>query len=432
VKLKSSFFQWIPGLIGYLGGAGGGGWYPTASREGVAPFRATTSDAGPTVGAGIALQLSAVWACVSLIAETIATLPLNLYNLDAGKQTLAVDSPTFKMLRYTPNADMTATEFWEMVVVSLLLWGNAYAVKQRLGGRVVSFDPLRPEAVSVVRKLDGRIVYLYQRGTELKQYAAEDILHIKGFGVDGLVGLSPIAMARQTIGRSIATDQASGKVFTSGLSAGGFITYEKAFLTDELRAQVQGRIAEFTGSANMGKTMVLENGMGYTPITMNPSDAQMLESRLFNITEICSWFRTPPALIGHVTKNSSWASSLENTTLGWVKFCLRAYLTRIEQSVARALSLNPKTQVLKFNLEALLRGDSAARAALYTSGTQNGWLTRNEVRELEERERMGGNADVLTVQSNLLPLDLLDEMAKNNNQPADPAPDPAADPEPPK
>lgn len=427
LNLKSSvtgFFSQINGVLGYVGG----GWYPIGTREGIAPFRSVGSDAGPNISVGAAMQLSAVWACVTLICETIATLPLNLYQLDsAGRQTPAVGSSFANMLRYQPNGDMTGVEFWEMMVASLCLWGNAYAVKQRVANRVIALDPLRPEFVTVLRKKSGEIVYVYTRGTTQEEYAQADILHIKGFGIDGLMGMSPIAMARQTLGRAMATDQASGKVFTSGLAAGGFIKYDKAFLNDEQRSAVQNRIAAFTGSPNMGKTMVLENGMDYTPITMNAKDAQMIESRQFNIDEICSWFRVPPQLIGHVTKASSWASSLENTTLGFVKFALRPYLTRIEQAVARSLGLSPKQYVLKFNLEALLRGDSAARAALYAGGGQNGWLTRDEIRELEDREPLGGQANVLTVQSNLVPLDKLGEA------PPAPAPDPTAQPpEPPK
>jgi HK97 family phage portal protein len=312
---------------------------------------------------------------------------------------------------------MTAVEFWEMMVVSLCLWGNAYAVKVKVAGRVVALDPLRPEFVTVYREMaTGQVKYAYLRGNQRQEFTADEILHIKGFGVDGLVGLSPIAMARQTIGRSIATDQASGKIFGSGLSAGGFIKYDKSFATPEIREDVRKSIEQFTGSSNAGKTMVLENGMDYSPITINPVDAQMLESRLFNAEEMCHWFGVPPPLAGYMTKASSWASSLETLILLWIKTGLRAYLTRIEQAVSRSLNLL-QSSVLAFDLDELERGDSAARAALYASGGQNGYMTRNEIRAKEGDPAIEG-ADELTVQSNLVPLNKLGDLGGKPSAPA--------------
>lgn len=411
------FFEGIQGVLGYLGS----GWYPSGARDGMAPFRSVGSDAGVLVDGGAALQLAAAFACVRLTSETVATLPLELKQLDpsTGKLVKATGSSTYRMLRYAPNAYMTAVEFWEMMVASLCLWGNAYAVKTRVAGRVVALDPLRPEYVTVYRDTKGAIQYAYLRGTERENFPASEILHIKGFGVDGLVGLSPVAMARQTIGRSIATDQASAKIFGSGLSAGGFIKYDKSFTTPALREQVQKALDSFTGSSNAGKTMVLENGMDYTPITMKPDDAQMLESRMFNVEEICRWWGIPPPLIGHMTKASSWASSLETLILLWIKGGLRAYLTRIEQAVSRSLQLT-STSVLAFDLDELERGDSAARAALYASGGQNGYMTRNEIRAKEGDPAIEGG-DELTVQSNLVPLNKLGELG---SQPTPPAPEP--------
>lgn len=408
------FFDGIQGVLGYLGS----GWYPSGARDGMAPFRSVGSDAGVQVSPGGALQVAPIFACVRLISETVGTLPLELKRPDAnGKLVKATGSSTYWMLRYSPNNYMTAVEFWEMMVVSLCLWGNAYAVKVKVAGRVVAFDPLRPEFVTVYREMaTGQVKYAYLRGNQRQEFTADEILHIKGFGVDGLVGLSPIAMARQTIGRSIATDQASGKIFGSGLSAGGFIKYDKSFATPEIREDVRKSIEQFTGSSNAGKTMVLENGMDYSPITINPVDAQMLESRLFNAEEMCHWFGVPPPLAGYMTKASSWASSLETLILLWIKTGLRAYLTRIEQAVSRSLNL-PQSSVLAFDLDELERGDSAARAALYASGGQNGYMTRNEIRAKEGDPAIEG-ADELTVQSNLVPLNKLGDLGGKPSAPA--------------
>lgn len=407
------FFEGIQGVLGYLGS----GWYPSGARDGMAPFQSVGSDAGTVVSPGNALQLAAIWACVRLISETVGTLPFELKQPDdKGRLTKAVTSPIYRMLRYAPNAYMTASEFWEMMASSVCLWGNAYAVKGKIANRVVSLDPLRPEYVTVFRNMAGEIRYAYLRGTERVEYAAADILHIKGFGVDGLVGLSPIAMARQTIGRSISTDQASGKVFQSGLSAGGFIKYKTSFKTKEEREAVRSSIEAFTGSSNAGKTMVLENDMDYLPITMNPDDAQMLESRLFNAEECCRWFGVPPPLIGQMSKSSSWASSLETLILLWLKTGLRAYLVKFEQAVSRSLGF-PIGWVLKFDLDELERGDSAARAALWSAASQNGIKTRNEIRNDEGDAAIDGG-DELTVQSNLVPLAKLGELGGKPSAPA--------------
>jgi HK97 family phage portal protein len=404
-KITSSFFSGVTGLLGYIGA----GWYPAGSRDGMAPFRTVSSDSGITISSDAALQISTVWACVRLLAETIASLPIEMKIPDAnGKLQLATASQTYRMLAFAPNSEMTAVEFWEMMIASLYLWGNAYAKKSRIAGRVVALIPLRPEFMTVYRDNLGVIRYRYQRGTQPEDMPADDILHIKGFGVDGLVGLSPIAAARQTLGRAIATDQASGGIFRSGISASGFITYEKSFLNDEQRDAVRDRIQAFTGSANAGKVMVLENGMTYKGITMNPADAQLIESRMFNIEDLCRWFRVPPQLVGHTDKSSSWASSLENVILWFVKSGLIPTLTRVEQGVRRSLGL-PQSYYLRFKFDELLRGDSEARAALYASGSQNGWMGRDEIREREglpARE----DTDVLTVQSNLIPLARLEDM----------------------
>ena len=399
------FFGGFSGFLNWLGRT----WYPApGARNNVAPFRRAHTDSGRLVTVENSLELAAVWACVRLLSETIATLPMVLYRKDStGKSTPAIDLDLYTLLHDQPNAYMSAVEFWEMIVASLCLWGNGYAVKKRIGKRIVALDPLRPEFTNVYRTDAGEVRYAFNRTDEQADYAASDIVHIKGFGIDGLVGLSPIGMARQTIGRSLATDEASATVYKSGLSAGGFIKYGQ-FLKNDQRDQIQQRIETFTGSRNTGKVMILENGMDYVGITMKPSDAQLLESRNFNVEEICRWFRTPPVLIGHTDMASSWASSLENTNLFFLTYGLRPYLSRIEQAVKRQLiaTEDKATMYVAFNSDALMRADSAGRAALYASASQNGWMARSEIREKENLPHIEGS-DGLTVQSNLIPLDKL-------------------------
>lgn len=409
-KPLASFFTGILGVAGYLGG----GFYPSGSREGAAPFRQVGSDSGPMITPGSSLQLAAVFACVRLIAETVASLPVCLSQPDgAGKLIEMTGSPTYRMLSFAPNANMTACDFWEMMVAGMCIWGNAYAAKGTIAGRTVSLEPLRPDFMTVYRDAVGDILYAYSRGNTLQIYTADEILHIKAFGVDGLVGLSPVAMARQTLGRSLSTDEASGAVFQNGLTAGGFIEYAQV-LKKEQRTEIKKNLQEFVGSKNTGKIMVLEGGMKYNRLVMSAADTQMLETREWNATEICRWFGVPPPLIGIISKTSSWASSLENLILWFTKTGLRTVVTKIEQSVKRSLNL-PMSTVLEFEMDDLQRGDSAARAALYASAAQNGWMDRNEIRELENLPARDG-ADRLTVQSNLIPLDQIETLGGQQAQ----------------
>lgn len=411
-KPLASFFTGILGVAGYLGG----GFYPSGSREGAAPFRQVGSDSGPTITPGSSLQLATVFACVRLIAETIASLPVCLSQPDAdGKLVEMTNSPIYRMLAFAPNPDMTACEFWEMMVSGMCIWGNAYAVKGTIAGRTVSLTPLRPDYMTVYRDADGNILYAYSRGSVLQFYKAEEMLHLKAFGVDGLVGLSPVAMARQTLGRALNTDEASGAVFANGMSAGGFIQYAQV-LKKEQRTEIKKNLQEFVGSKNAGKMMVLEGGMTYQKLVMSAADSQMLETRAWNVGEICRWFGVPPPLIGLTDKASSWASSLENLILWFTKTGLRTIVNKIEQSVKRSLNL-PMSTVLEFEMDDLERGDSAARAALYASGAQNGWMNRNEIRDLENLPAFDGG-DVHTVQSNLIDLTKIDELGGQQTVPA--------------
>jgi HK97 family phage portal protein len=386
--------------------------------EGVAPFLSTGSDAGKQVSMQSSLQYSAAFAGIRLISETIATLPIGVYTTTGDvKNRVPTTDPLFRLLAVSPNARMTPVEFWEMFVASLLGWGNAYAVLQRIGKRVVALDPLRPEFTTVYRTAAGDIRYAFKRGSVVEDYAAADILHVKAFGVDGLVGLSPIGQAHNTIGRALATDEASGNVFRNGMTAGGVVEVSDAKLTKEQRNDIRQTVDTFTGSGRYAKTLVLESGMKYSQITMSPSDVQLLESRDANFEEVCTWFGVPPSLVQHMDKASSWAASLESTKQSFLQFTLRPYLVRIEQSLAKALVLPPDVSV-RFGTRELLRGDTAARTAYYASGLQNGYLNRNTVAMEEGENPIGPDGEVYTVQSNLIPLDKLGELGGQSAAPA--------------
>lgn len=373
-------------------------------------FFPNISYSGKAVNAQTAMQLATVWACVRLISETIATLPLLVYTRDAqGGRKVARDHWLYRIVHDSPNANMTAVEFWEAVGAQLCLWGNSYSLKTVSIGQLVSLDLLRPDLMTVKTEKDGSILYCYSDPLGYVEYTEEEIFHVKGFGVDGLIGLSPVAYARNSFGSAMAADEATGKVFANGLRAAGALTLPST-LNPEQRKQARESLAgQVTDVANTGRLIVLEGGMEYKPLSMNPEDAQMLETRSFQVSEICRWFRVPPYMVGHTEKSTSWGTGIEQQMIGFLTFALRPYLTRIEQSIRKGLlpAADRGKVWAEFSLEGLLRSDSAARAAFYSQMVQNGIYTRDDCRELENLEKRGGNAAELTVQSNLLPIDLL-------------------------
>lgn len=384
------------------------------------PVTSNGSESNTVVNAETALKLSTVWACVRLRSETIASLPLHLR--DDNKE-IAKNHSLYRILHDSPNADMTASEFWEAMVASLDLWGNAYALIHRTKDKktVVALDILDPEAMTVSRSKSGEIKYFYdKKGEDGGDYPEDEILHIKGFTLDGLVGLSPIRYQAQTMGAQMDANAAATSEFQNNLKAGGFLKTGDKQLTKEQRALLRQNLAEFGLPENAGKWMVLESGMepaSAASIRINPKDAQLLESRYFGIEEICRTFKVPPQLIYHTDKASSWASSLEQMNLGFLSYSLHPVLVRIEQTITKKL-LNPADRLKykpKFSVEGLLRADSNGRANYYSQMLQNGVMTRNEVRALEDLPSHTG-ADQLTVQLNLTPIELL---GKTNDRPKD-------------
>lgn len=351
-----------------------------------------------------ALQVAAVWACIRLISETVATLPLILYRKDArGQRSVASEHPLYELLHDAPNADMTALEFWEGAVTSLCTNGNAYAEKKRIGERLVALEPLRADSMEVFRNERGRRRYRYHDDSGRSRELDEDqVFHIRGFGNGGDVGLSPIAYARYTLFGARAADRTAAQVFATGNRQQGVLTVD-AVLKPEQRQQIRDNIIQ---PFIEGKTMVLEGGMRFAPTTLSPEDAQMLESRSFQTEEICRWFRVPPFMIGHTEKSTSWGTGLEQQQIAFLTFALEPYLERIEQAVRRSLIAPSERASLnaEFKVEKLLRADSASRAAYYTAalGTTQapGWMVKNEVRRLENLEPMEGGDDPVPLITN--------------------------------
>lgn len=370
--------------------------------------RAGTS-AGQVVSVDSALQLSVVWACVRLIAETISTLPLLVYEKKNGVRQVAADHPLYSLIHDAPNADMTAVEFWEAVISQLCTWGNAYVLKSFNSlGIVIALDPLPPALVTPQRQQDGSILFLYADPKGQKRYTEAQIWHVKGFGLDGLCGLSPIRKGLRSMGGAMAAESASLKMFTSGMRPSRTVTV-KEYLKADQREQYKAKLADsFIGDPASGQIQLLEGGAEGKQDSMNPDDAQMLETRTFNVEDLCRWFNVPPAMVGHGSAVSNWGTGREQIMLGFLAFVLRPYLVRIEQGIKKSL-LTPAERLryyAEYSVEGLLRADSAARASFYATMVQNGLKTRNEVRALENDPPIAGG-DELTVQSNLIPLTLL-------------------------
>jgi HK97 family phage portal protein len=376
-------------------------------------FYGADSASGKIVSQQTTLQLSTAWACVRLIAETVATLPISLYERKNGAAVIATQHPVHAVISQQPNADQTPVEFWECVVASLLLSGNSFNEPHWVGRDLSSLEFLIPQNMSPPRRLEGGVIeYRYTDLDGKPRILTEDsMMHTRGFGTDPLCGLSPLAMGRHIFGAAMAADEAASKMFANGMKLGGVLSTDM-LLTPEQRRDLKGEMAaQFTGAVNAGKTMVLEAGMKYQQVSMTPEDAQMLQTRAFNVEEICRWFRVPPWMVGHTEKSTSWGSGIEQQMIAFLSFTLLPWMKRIEQSINRRL-LRPEDRryfYAKFNPEGLLRADSAARAAFYSAMVQNGIYTRDDCREKEDMPRRGGNADALTVQSNLLPIDKLGE-----------------------
>lgn len=365
------------------------------------------TDAGEVVTVDLAMQQDVVWACVRRIAETVATLPLNLYQTGKdGKATKGDDHSLYTILQDRPNIDMTAVEFWEAMVGCYLLWGNAFAAISRSGSKIVAIVPMRPDRVTLRRDTEGAITYTYTFGGQVHQFAEEEVLHIKAFSLDGLMGMSPVAQARQSLGAARAAERASSSIFRNGMRPSGALK-APTYLTDPQREQAKQILQNFKGAAATGATPLLEGGWDWVQLTIPPEDAQMLETRAFHVEQICRWFDVPPVLVGH-SGQTTWGSGIEQIMLGWLTLGLRSHLKRIEQAIWRRLltSAEQSTYYAEFNVDALLRADSAARASQMASLAQNGLRTRNELRALDNMPPVAGGDD-LTVQSNLMPIDKL-------------------------
>ena len=348
-------------------------------------FGSTTS--GKTVNERTAMQTTTVYACVRILSETLASLPLHLYrHTDSGKEK-AVDTSLYRLLHDEPNPEMTSFVFRETLMSHLLLWGNAYGQIIRDGrGKIIAIYPLLPDRMEVDRTPTGEIFYQYRKDTGTVTLSKMDVLHIPGLGFDGLIGQSPIAMAKNAIGMAIATEEYGAKFFSNGANPGGVLEHP-GIVKDPARIRESWN-AVYQGSGNAHRVAVLEEGMKFTPIGIPPEQAQFIATRKFQLNEIARIFRIPPHMIGDLEKSSF--SNIEQQSLEFVKYTLDPWVVRWEMALQKALLTDSekKEYFIKFNVDGLLRGDYQSRMSGYAVGRQNGWLSANDIRELEDLNRI--------------------------------------------
>lgn len=383
----------------------------------------TTS--GKRVNERTAMQMTAVYSCVRILSEAVASLPVHVYryNSSGGKEK-AIDHPLYFLLHDEPNPEMTSFAFRETLMTHLLLWGNAYAQIIRNGkGEVIALYPLMPDRMVVDRDENGVLYYEYTllpedaktlKGITVK-LSHSDVLHIPGLGFDGLYGYSPIAMAKNAIGMAIACEEYGAKFFANGAAPSGVLEHPGT-LKDPSKVRESWQ-ATFGGSSNSNKVAVLEEGMKYTPISISPEQAQFLETRKFQINEIARIFRVPPHMVGDLEKSSF--SNIEQQSLEFVKYTLDPWVSRWEQNMTRVLFTKEekKDYFIKFNVDGLLRGDYQSRMNGYAIGRQNGWMSANDIRELENLDRIpdeqGGN--LYLINGNMTKLEDAGIFANTNN-----------------
>lgn len=388
---------------------------PTNSTNGSAyRFLFGGSNSGKSVNERSAMQMTAVYACVRILSESIAGLPVHVYKYtDSGSKEKAIKHPLYRLIHDEPNPEMTSFVFRETLMTHLLLYGNAYAQIIRNGkGEVIALYPLMANRMSVDRDDKGHLYYQYQmqdsdaptmkNGTVILK--PSDVLHVPGLGFDGLVGYSPIAMAKNAIGLAIATEEYGAKFFANGATPGGILEYPGTIKNPE--AVRESWTKGFSGN-NSHKVAVLEEGMKYTPISISPNEAQFLETRKFQIDEIARIFRVPPHMVGDLEKSSF--SNIEQQSLEFVKYTLEPWIVRWEQSINRALLSESEKAAyfVKFNVDGLLRSDYQSRMNGYATARQNGWMSANDIRELENLDliplELGG--DLYLINGNMTKLE---------------------------
>lgn len=398
------------------------GW---ATKQGTGSQSASPSttahDDAPIVGVDSALQVSTVWACVSLLVENISSLPLMVYKMQSGgRRETDRSSMLYMVLHHQPNKRHTSQEFWEQMLLNYFLRGNAYAkIERNASGDVVALWPLSADQIEVIVANDGSLLYVYSYDTSAIAYTEKDILHIRGMG-NGSVGLSPLDYMRASVGLAISAQDHTNKTYRKNARRPGILMSDNV-LTPEQREALKKNFGDIV-SGSQKELYILEAQFKFEALGMSPADMQLLETRKFAVEDLARWFGVPSVLINDAGQTTSLGSSVQQVVDGFHKLKLRPQLNRIEQAIERRV-LTPKQRAagfeVEFNLDALLRASLKDRMEIYARATQNGLKTRNECRAKENDEPLSGG-DILTVQSNLIPIDQLGKQVPSGSVPPEP------------
>ena len=381
---------------------------PQDSVSSAPTFFFGSSWSGKSVNPQSSIQVSAVYACVRVIAEAVASLPLGVYEETDKGTRKATDHPMYRMLHDEPNPEMTSFVMREAMLTHLLLWGNSYSQIIRTGrNKIIGLYPLLPDHMDVDRDSKGNLMYTYsdRDGNQIK-LAPEDVLHIPGLSFDGIVGYSPIALERNAIGLGIAAEEYGSRFFQNGARPSGILTHPNT-VKDPARLRASWNAA-YGGSSNGSKVAILEENMHFTPISMPNNEAQFLETRRFQVEEICRIFKVPPHLIGCLERSTF--NNIEHQSIDFAVHTIRPWLVRIEQAMNRALFSDQEKGhfYVQFNIDGLMRGDYKSRMEGYAIGRQNGWFSANDIRALENMNPIPADegGDTYLINGNMVPIAL--------------------------
>lgn len=399
-SLASRFFSWIGGGI-------------LRDQSGQQLGTPSVMSAAPT-SPDAAMQVSTVYACVSLLARVISSLPLMVYEtMPDGRRKLARDSRLWMVLHSRPNDVMTPRDFWSTMIMHWAMRGNAYAqIIRDSSGDLISLWPLSPDQTEVFVDKNGQVAYKYQKDGQTYILGVNDVFHIKDIG-NGLIGLSKLSFMSSSVKEATDTQKFATANAENYGKPSGILTVDHILKKDKNGVNERDRIRQSLYDFRTGgssKIVVLEADMKFNPVTLTPEESQLIENRRFSVEEICRWFGVPPVLIG-ASGATTWGSGISEITSGFVKFTIGPMLVSIEQALrSRVFTFDERmTMQAEFSLDALMRGDITSRYQAYATAVQNGFKTRNEVRQLENDEPVEGG-DVLTAQTNLAPLDKLGQV----------------------
>ena len=372
------------------------------------------STSGVRVTTATAMRFIAVYSCIDILSRTVGSLPLYLYRrLPEGGKELARKHPLFSLIRRQPNPEMTSMRYFSTQQGHLASGGNAYSYIEWGGnGYPRALWPLKPDRVQPSRS-DGRLKYKYYPGSEDKKHVEGFeippgyVLHIPGFGYDGLMGYSPISLAREAIGLGMAAEEFDARYFGSGTHPGMIIEHPGK-VDPKIKADLKSSLKEsYSGLGKAHQMMLLEDGMKASPITINPEDSQLLETRKFQVNEIARLYHVPPHMIADVEKTTSWGTGIEELNIGFITHTMRPWFVLWEEELGRALLLDSEKDeyFFEFDMSQLLRGDTLKQMQAWVLAKRNGIYNADEIRGWDNHNPIpGGLGKEFIIEKNMIGL----------------------------